>query len=98
LHERESRALVEQLFTSWGDVLPTLRTTTKLAEAAAHNRRCRSFNNLRTRPYRRRTETSMQLFRMDSHVTDLTQTCNTNFRTVPKPEMSAWPAGASLGG
>jgi len=41
LHERESRALVEQLFTSWGDVLPTLRPTTKLAEAIGYalNRR-----------------------------------------------------------
>lgn len=41
LHERESRPLVEQLFTSWGDVLPTLRPTTKLAEAITYalNRR-----------------------------------------------------------
>jgi hypothetical protein len=41
LHERDSRSLVEQLFTSWGDVLPALRPTTKLAEAIGYalNRR-----------------------------------------------------------
>ena len=41
LHTRESRALIEQLFTSWGEVLPTLRPTTKLAEAIGYalNRR-----------------------------------------------------------
>lgn len=41
LHERESRPLVDRLFASWDDALPTLRPTTKLAEAIAYalNRR-----------------------------------------------------------
>lgn len=41
LHERESRPLVDRLFASWDDALPTLRPTTKLAEAITYatNRR-----------------------------------------------------------
>jgi hypothetical protein len=41
LHQRESRPLVDRLFASWDDALPTLRPTTKLAEAIAYalNRR-----------------------------------------------------------
>jgi len=41
LHARESRPLVDRLFASWDDALPTLRPTTKLAEAIAYglNRR-----------------------------------------------------------
>lgn len=36
LHERESRPIVDQLFASWQAALPTLRPTTKLAEAIAY--------------------------------------------------------------
>jgi hypothetical protein len=41
LHQRESRPLVERLFASWDDALPTLRPTTTLAEAIVYalNRR-----------------------------------------------------------
>jgi transposase len=41
LHERESRPLVERLFASWDEALPTLRPTARLAEAIAYalNRR-----------------------------------------------------------
>jgi transposase len=41
LHERESRPLVERLFASWDEVGPTLRPSTKLAEAIGYalNRR-----------------------------------------------------------
>lgn len=41
LHERESRSIVDALFTSWHKALPTLRPTTKLAEAIGYalNRR-----------------------------------------------------------
>ena len=53
------------------------------ASAAAHKRRCRSFNNLLTRLNRRRTVASMHLLRMENDVPDLPQTCNTNFWTVP---------------
>jgi transposase len=36
LHERESRPIVDHLFASWQAALPTLRPTTKLAEAIAY--------------------------------------------------------------
>lgn len=36
LHERESRPVVERLFTSWEEALPALRPTTKLAEAMSY--------------------------------------------------------------
>jgi transposase len=36
LHERESRPIVERLFTSWEEALPALRPTTKLAEAMSY--------------------------------------------------------------
>ena len=41
LHQRESRPLVDRLFAGWDDALPTLRPTTKLAEAIGYalNRR-----------------------------------------------------------
>lgn len=41
LHQRESRPIVDRLFASWDDALPTLRPTTKLAEAITYalNRR-----------------------------------------------------------
>jgi transposase len=41
VHERQSRPLIEQLFTSWEDALPALRPSTKLAEAIGYglNRR-----------------------------------------------------------
>jgi len=41
LHDRESRPIVERLFASWGEASPTLRPTTKLAEAVGYalNRR-----------------------------------------------------------
>lgn len=41
LHQRESRPVVDRLFASWDDALPTLRPTTKLAEGIAYalNRR-----------------------------------------------------------
>jgi transposase len=41
VHRRESRPLVDQLFVSWDEALPTLRPTTKLAEAISYalNRR-----------------------------------------------------------
>lgn len=41
LHDRESRPIVERLFASWDEARPTLRPTTKLAEAVGYalNRR-----------------------------------------------------------
>jgi len=41
VHERQSRPLIGQLFTSWEEALPTLRPSTKLAEAIGYalNRR-----------------------------------------------------------
>lgn len=41
LHQRESRPVVDRLFASWDDALPTLRPTTKLARAITYalNRR-----------------------------------------------------------
>jgi transposase len=41
MHERTSRPLIEQLFTRWEEALPTLRPSTKLAEAIGYglNRR-----------------------------------------------------------
>jgi hypothetical protein len=41
VHERQSRPLIEQLFTSWEEALPALRPSTKLAEAIGYglNRR-----------------------------------------------------------
>src|SRR4029079_14801516 len=41
VHDRQSRPLIERLFASWDDALPTLRPSTKLAEAIAYalNRR-----------------------------------------------------------
>ena len=41
VHERQSRPLVERLFTSWDEALPSLRPSTKLAEAIGYalNRR-----------------------------------------------------------
>jgi len=41
LHQRESRPVVDRLFASWDDALPTLRPTTKLAGAITYalNRR-----------------------------------------------------------
>ena len=41
LHERESRSIVDRLFAAWDEARPTLRPTTKLAEAIAYatNRR-----------------------------------------------------------
>lgn len=41
LHDRESRPIVERLFASWDDARPTLRPSTKLAEAIGYalNRR-----------------------------------------------------------
>jgi transposase len=41
LHDRESRTIVERLFASWDEAWPTLRPTTKLAEAVGYalNRR-----------------------------------------------------------
>ena len=41
VHERQSRPLIERLFASWDEALPTLRPSTKLAEAIGYalNRR-----------------------------------------------------------
>jgi transposase len=41
VHERQSRPLIERLFASWDETLPTLRPSTKLAEAIGYalNRR-----------------------------------------------------------
>jgi hypothetical protein len=41
VHERQSRPLIERLFASWEEALPTLRPSTKLAEAIGYvlNRR-----------------------------------------------------------
>ena len=41
MHDRQSRPLIERLFASWDEALPTLRPSTKLAEAIAYalNRR-----------------------------------------------------------
>jgi len=41
VHDRQSRPLVERLFASWDEALPTLRPSTKLAEAIGYtlNRR-----------------------------------------------------------
>jgi transposase len=36
LHERESRPIVDQLFARWQEALPTLRPSTKLAEAIVY--------------------------------------------------------------
>ena len=41
MHDRQSRPLIERLFASWDEALPTLRPSTKLAEAIGYalNRR-----------------------------------------------------------
>ena len=41
VHDRQSRPIIERLFASWDDALPTLRPSTKLAEAIGYalNRR-----------------------------------------------------------
>jgi transposase len=41
VHDRQSRPLIERLFASWDEALPTLRPSTKLAEAVGYalNRR-----------------------------------------------------------
>src|SRR5580765_8099350 len=41
VHDRQSRPLIERLFASWNEALPTLRPSTKLAEAVGYalNRR-----------------------------------------------------------